>query len=284
MKVSLCGAGLGGERLSFLDFANLASSTGFDGFDCGPEGALDAITTFGLEDIRTKLASLGVVPAVFGLDVEWRYSDDAFASSIIGFEARVQAMTSLGCSRCCTWIPPSSSELSDAWYVRTVDRLKRIINILDRYGVRLGLEFVGPHHLRAGGLNAMGAYPTIWNLQQTLSLISDIGCPSVGLLIDTYHLDTTGTDVSVLNTLGDGLIVHAHINDAPLTTTMETARDGERVLPGTGRLPLQDFVTALEQLRYSGYICCEVLSATPLGYNARVSANNIRQSLRQFRL
>ena len=43
MRVSLCGAGLGAARLSFFDFAELASTTEFDGFDFGAQGALDAI-------------------------------------------------------------------------------------------------------------------------------------------------------------------------------------------------------------------------------------------------
>jgi sugar phosphate isomerase/epimerase len=156
------------------------------------------------------------------------------------------------------------------------------MDVLNAQGVRLGLEFVGPHHLRADGANAMGAFPTIWTLEQTLGLIDAIGPDGLGLLVDSYHLDTTSTDADALLPLGDALIVHAHINDAGSETTAETALDGNRVLPGAGRLPLQHYVDVLKAIGYSGFLCCEVLTPTPLGPTPTDAANNIRESLRKL--
>ena len=282
MRVSLCGAGLGAARLSFFDFAELASATGFDGFDFGAQGALDAINELGLEGVRQRLAELNVVPAVFGLDVEWRSSDEKFEEGMAGFAERVAAAVALGSERCCTWIPPSSDVTTDAWMARTIARFQKIMAVLNAHSVRLGLEFVGPHHLRAGGANAMGSQPTLWTLEQTLGLIAAIGPDGLGLLVDSYHLDTTSTDADALLPLGDALIVHAHINDAGSETTAETALDGNRVLPGAGRLPLQHYVDVLKAIGYSGFLCCEVLTPTPLGPTPTDAANNIRESLRRL--
>jgi sugar phosphate isomerase/epimerase len=154
--------------------------------------------------------------------------------------------------------------------------------VLNAHDVRLGLEFVGPHHLRAGGANAMGAFTTIWTLEQTLELISAIGPEGLGLLVDSYHLETTSTDADALIPLGDALVVHAHINDAGSDTTAETALDGNRVLPGAGRLPLQHYVDVLKAIGYSGFLCCEVLTPTPLGPTPMDAATNIRESLRKL--
>jgi sugar phosphate isomerase/epimerase len=187
MRVSLCGAGLGAARLSFFDFAELASATGFDGFDFGAQGALDAINELGLEGVQQRLTALNVVPAVFGLDVEWRGSDEKFDEGMIGFAERVAAAVAVGSDRCCTWIPPSSDVTTDEWTSRTVIRFQKIMDVLNANGVRLGLEFVGPHHLRAGGANAMGAFPTMWTLEQTLGLISAIG-PDGGQLSFGYDI------------------------------------------------------------------------------------------------
>jgi len=282
MRTSLCGAGLGAARLSFFDFAELASATGFDGFDFGAQGALDAINETGLAAVQTRLTELSVVPAVFGLDVEWRDSDEKFEEGILGFAERVAAAVAVGSDRCCTWIPPASDVTTDEWTVRTVSRLKRIMSVLNAHGVRLGLEFVGPHHLRAGGANAMGSRPTLWTLEQTLALIDAIGPKGLGLLVDSYHLDTTSTDADALLPLGDALIVHAHINDAGSDTTAETALDGNRVLPGAGRLPLQHYVDVLKAVGFSGFLCCEVLTPTPLGPTPAAAATNIRESLRKL--
>lgn len=282
MRVSLCGAGLGAARLSFFDFAELSSATGFDGFDFGAQGALDAINEIGLTGVKARLAELNVVPAVFGLDVEWRGSDEKFDEGMVGFADRVAAAVAVGSDRCCTWIPPASDVTTDEWTARTVSRFKRIMAVLNAHGVRLGLEFVGPHHLRAGGANAMGSQPTLWTLEQTLALIDAIGPEGLGLLVDSYHLDTTSTDADALLPLGDALVVHAHINDAGSDTTAETALDGNRVLPGAGRLPLQHYVDVLKAIGYSGFLCCEVLTPTPLGSTPMDAATNIRESLRKL--
>lgn len=282
MRVSLCGAGLGAAKLSFFDFAELASATEFDGFDFGAQGALDAINELGIAGVQQRLADLNVVPAVFGLDIEWRGSDEKFDEGMIGFAERVAAAVAVGSDRCCTWIPPSSDVTTAEWTVRTVSRLQKIMDVLNAHGVRLGLEFVGPHHLRAGGANAMGSFPTLWNLEQTLELINAIGPDGLGLLVDSYHLDTTSTDPGALLPLGDALIVHAHINDAGSETTAETALDGNRVLPGAGRLPLQHYVDVLKAIGYNGFLCCEVLTPTPLGETTTAAANNIRESLRML--
>ena len=282
MRVSLCGAGLGAARLSFFDFAELASETGFDGFDFGAQGALDAINELGIGGVKARLAQLNVVPAVFGLDVEWRGSDEKFDEGMVGFAERVAAAVAVGSDRCCTWIPPSSDVTTDEWTDRTVSRFQKIMDVLNANGVRLGLEFVGPHHLRAGGANAMGAFPTIWTLEQTLELINAIATDGLGLLVDSYHLDTTSTDAAALLPLGDALIVHAHINDAGSETTAETALDGNRVLPGAGRLALQHYVDVLKAIGYNGFLCCEVLTPTPLGETPTAAAINIRESLRML--
>jgi sugar phosphate isomerase/epimerase len=115
-----------------------------------------------------------------------------------------------------------------------------------------------------------------------LGLISAIGPDGLGLLVDSYHLDTTSTDAAALLPLGDALIVHAHINDAGSETTAETALDGNRVLPGAGRLPLQQYVDVLKAIEYSGFLCSEVLTPTPLGPTPTDAANNIRESLRRL--
>ena len=282
MRVSLCGAGLGAARLSFFDFAELASATEFDGFDFGAQGALDAINELGIAGVQQRLTELNVVPAVFGLDIEWRGSDEKFDEGMVGFAERVAAAVAVGSDRCCTWIPPASDVPTAEWTARTVIRFQKIMDVLNAHGVRLGLEFVGPHHLRAGGANAMGAFPTIWTLEQTLELINAIGPDGLGLLVDSYHLDTTSTDAAALLPLGDALIVHAHINDAGNESTAETALDGNRVLPGAGRLPLQHYVDVLKAIGYNGFLCCEVLTPTPLGETTTAAANNIRESLRML--
>ena len=57
-------------------------------------------------------------------------------------------------------------------------RLRTCAQILGAYGIRLGLEFVGPHHLRTAW-----KHPFIWTLDETLDWIDAIGEPQCRLAV-----------------------------------------------------------------------------------------------------
>ncbi len=285
MKVSLCGAGLGAGGLDFLGFVDLAARHGFDGVDFGVGGAQAAAESLGsLDALKARLAERGVAPATWGLDVEWRGDRETFEQGFAGFEQRAAFAGALGCERCCTWIPPASNRPKEQWMEETADRFREIARVLGRSGNRLGLEFVGPHHLRAGGANAMGTEPTVWTVDGTLELIARIGEPNVGFMVDSYHQYTSGATSADLVRLGDAKIVHAHINDAPAGAAPETAIDNQRVLPGDGVIDLPDYLAGLRAAGYRGYVACEVLAPQPVAGDPDTAAALIRERLRDLGL
>ena len=285
MKVSLCGAGIGAGALDFRGFAELASRHQFDGIDFGVGGAVAAADAIGgVDALREWMASIGVAPATYGLDVEWRRDQATFETGLDGFEGRVAFAAALGCGRCCTWMPPASDRPTAQWMEETSARFRSIARILGDHGARLGLEFVGPHHLRAGGANAMGSEPTLWTVDDTLALIERIGEPNVGFMVDSYHNYTTGATGDDLVRLGDARIVHAHINDAPPGSTPETAIDNRRVLPGDGVIDLAEYVEGLRRAGYTGYVACEVLAPEPVAPDPDSAAALVRSRLRNLGL
>jgi sugar phosphate isomerase/epimerase len=281
MQLSLCGAGLGAGQLSLLEFAELAARSGYAGIDFGISSAqrlADALG--GVGALCEKLRTLGVAPASFGLEVEWRRDDAAFQSGLETLAERAALAQQLGCTRCCTWMPSSTSDDSSLWRTRTVARFAEIGKVFADYGVRLGLEWVGPHHLRAGGENQMGPNPTVWTLPQTLELIAETGLGNIGLLVDSYHCYTTGITEAELAALTDSQIVHVHINDAPKGVGPAGAKDGQRVLPGTGEIDLVRFLNGLRRAGYSGSIACEILAPAPVAETPDEAAVLIRAALR----
>ena len=122
---------------------------------------------------------------------------------------------------------------------------------LRAHGVRLGLEFVGPHHLRGR------RYPFVWDIPQLLGLLDAIERDNVGVLLDSYHWYTTGQKMEELRLLSAERIVHVHINDA--REAPEAAHDQERLLPGEGAIDLRAFVAHLRAAGYSGSLSVEVL-------------------------
>ncbi|MBC8101984.1 MAG: sugar phosphate isomerase/epimerase [Cytophagales bacterium] len=229
MKLSLNSARLGTNGYSFTQFVDLAARHGFEGVDFGLGGAVrQAETEGGVEALREYARTKNVAPAVFGLEVEWRKDDAAFLNGIANLPAQAAFARALGVSRCTTWMPPAVNEDLEVWTERTTDRFREVGRIFADQGIRLGLEWVGPHHLRAGGANAMGTNPGLFTLSGTLDLIAKIGLPNIGLLVDSYHCFTTGIGEAEVAALTDAQIVHVHVNDAAPGTTAETARHPAR--------------------------------------------------------
>ena len=280
MKTSLNGASLGAGKLSFAEFVRLAARHGFDGVDFGIGGAQKMAGENGgsAQAVRDFLAEQGVAPAQFGLDVEWRKDEEAFAAGLAALGAKAALARALGTTRCCTWMPPAVNDDLGAWEAQTTRRFRQIARVLGDHGIRFGLEWVGPRHLREGS-GAMGARPWIHTLDGTLALVRQIGEPNVGLLVDSYHCYTTGVTEDALARLTDEQIVHVHINDAPRGIGPDDARDGERVLPGEGGIDLAGFLRGLRRAGYGGYVAAEVLAPQPLADDPDTAAARVRAAL-----
>ncbi len=285
MKLALNGAKLGADKLSFLEFVDLAARHGFAGVDMGLGGAQKAIEQLGSVDaLKAHFAEKQVAPATFGLDVDWRKDDDTFRTGISSLPEKAAFAQSIGLTRCCTWMLPATNDTPEEWIARTAQRFSEIATVFADYGIRFGLEWVGPHHLRAGGVNATGANNAVYSLPTTLALIEKIGKLNIGLLVDSYHCYTTGVTEADLAALTDAQIVHVHINDAPKGVGPEGARDGERVLPGAGEIDLAAFIRGLKASGYTGYIAVEVLSPNLIADDPETAAAKVRESLREVGL
>ena len=285
MKTSLNPARLGANGYSFKQFVDLASEHGFNGIDFGIGGAMRlAETEGGAEALKDYAASKNVAPAVFGLDVEWRKDDATFQEGLLKLPAQAAFAQALGSDRCTTWMPPSINDEFSVWTERTASRFREVAIIFADAGIRLGLEWVGPHHLRAGGANPMGKYDTVHDIPGTLDLIAQTGLDNLGLLVDSYHCYTTGAGEAEVAALTDAQIVHVHINDAPKGVGPGGAKDGERLLPGEGEIDLEGFLRGLKTAGYTGYIAAEILAPQDLAPNAEDAADKVRTSLRNLAL
>lgn len=251
MLRGLSGAGLG--RLDNEEqLIELAGKYGFQAVDIDARGLIERR---GLEQARQFLASNNIVIGSIGLPVEWRTTEEAFREGLKGLASAAEAAAALGCTSCCTYILPSTDLKAAHFMALATRRLRTCAQILGAYGIRLGLEFVGPHHLRARWAN-----PFIWTLQETLDWIDAIGESNVGLLFDAYHWYTNELGTADIESLRPEQIVHVHLNDAP-NVPVEEALDNGRVYPGEGVIELAGFLRSLNKIGYKGAIVQEILSA-----------------------
>ncbi|MBU7592236.1 sugar phosphate isomerase/epimerase family protein [Metabacillus halosaccharovorans] len=250
MLRGLTKAGLG----SFADekqFIELASKYSFQSVDLDAKNLIEVYGLIGAKEIlQVNNIQLGAI----GLPVEWRSSHEEFSKDLVNLASAAKAAQELGCTRCCTYILPSTDLKSAQFMSLAVKRLRICAEILGSYDVRLGLEYVGPHHLRNTWKN-----PFIWTQEETLQLIDAVGLPNVGLLLDSYHWYTTGLSSEDLANLNEQQIVHVHINDAE-NLPVEELKDNDRLYTGEGVIDLPLFLKSIKKTGYSGPISQEVLT------------------------
>lgn len=251
MLRGLSSAGLGALE-STEQLIQLAGTYGFDVVDIEAESL---IQQYGVDKSRELLTQNGVGIGSIGLPVEWRSTEELFVQGIHKLAKAAEAASTLGCYNCCTYILPSTDMKAAAFMTTAIRRLRICAQILGAYGIRLGLEFVGPHHLRTNWAN-----PFIWTMEETLALIEAIDERNVGLLFDSYHWYTNEMTVADIKSLKSEQIVHVHINDAHNVPVSE-ALDNGRLYPGEGVIDLAGFLQGLQAIGYQGSVCQEVLTA-----------------------
>ncbi|WP_274651389.1 sugar phosphate isomerase/epimerase family protein [Paenibacillus humicola] len=250
MLKGLSRAGLG-DIGSDERFIELAGQYGFDAVDIDARGLIERN---GVEGAKELLQRSNVVIGSIGLSVEWRQSESVFLDGLPKLTEAAAAAAALGCTACCTYILPSTDHKPAAFMAQATKRMRIAAEILGAYGIRLGLEFVGPHHLRTAWKN-----PFIWTMEETLDWADAIGRPNVGLLFDVYHWYTNEGTLDDIRALKPEQIVHVHINDAP-DVKIEDALDNGRLYPGEGVIDLAGALGALQSIGYKGVVAQEILS------------------------
>lgn len=254
MIKGLTRAGLGGQIGSLENFVELAAKYGFGAVDVGGGELREWADKVGLDAARAVLRERQVAIGAIGLPVEWRAGEEKFREGLAQLVRDAEIAAQFGVTACNTYILPSTDEKAAPFMAAATRRMRVCAEILGAYGIRLGLEFVGPHHLRTRWAN-----PFIWTIEETLDWIDAIGKPNVGLLFDAYHWYTTEAGEADILKLRPDQLVHVHINDAKPVPVAE-ALDNDRLYPGEGVIDLGTFLRALDAIGYRGVVAQEILT------------------------
>ena len=122
---------------------------------------------------------------------------------------------------------------SDRDVSRTFDQFAKIAAMADALGIETTIE-IGP-----------GPVP---NLRSGLAALRHVGSRNFRLLIDTMHFVRSGSGAGDIAALDPNLIGYVQLCDVPLVSRHSTYMEEalyERMVPGTGELPLLDILAAL---------------------------------------
>ena len=93
---------------------------------------------------------------------------------------------------------------------------------------------------------------TVRDLPTAIAAVRHVGRPDFRLLIDTMHFTRSGAKPADLAALDPDMIGYVQLSDAPLKPRFETYMQEamtERMVPGTGELPLRDILAAVPRDR-----------------------------------
>ncbi len=121
---------------------------------------------------------------------------------------------------------------------RLVEALRPVADHAERHDVRLALE-------------PLNRYETslINTLEQAMDVVSGVGSPALGVLLDTFHMNIEEKDPAAATGLAAGHIAHVQ------------ACGTDRGTPGADRFEWDRFAKALADSAYGGPICIESFTA-----------------------
>ncbi len=243
-------------RVPWPQFPELAAKTGFPGCDI----MLSPGMTAGAGATRDLFTRLKLKPGAIDFPVEFRKDEGTFQAGLAKLPESAKFAADVHCPRMVTYILPSSDTPKPELRALYVKRFTASAQVLAKYNVRLGLEFLGPLHFRHAQ-----PHEFIWRMNEMLELAKECG-PNVGLLLDSWHWHHAGATTQDIAAAGRDRIVHVHFNDAP-DLPPDRIRDDQRLLPGEGVINLVGFLQALKQIGYRDALSVEVFGrmdkATP---------------------
>ncbi len=253
MYKGLSPGAIGVSAATLEDRLDAAKIGGFGGVEINPSEIADLVERHGSSAVAAQFTDAGLLPAGFGLPVEWRGTQEAWEEGLNNLPRLAAAAAAIGATRTMTWIMPCSDERQfEENREFHVTRFTPVAKILSDHGIALGLEFIGPKTLRD-----TQKFPFIHTMGEMLAMGREIG-PNVGLLLDSYHWYTSHGSLDDLRALTPEQVVVVHVNDAPAGVAVDEQQDGVRDLPGaTGVIDIAGFLQSLQAIGYDGPVTPE---------------------------
>ena len=245
-----------GISASQSEAIELAARHGFE--SVGADGGyLASITDDQAAEVRSLLGSKGLRFGAAGLPLEFRRDEERFRETLKPLPKFAAGLQRAGVGRVGTWITPCDDHLTYMQNFRQHTlRLREGAKVLKDYGIRFGLEYVGPKTSWASR-----RYPFIHTMAEMKDLIAEINAGNVGLILDSWHWWHAGESAADVLSLAATEVIAVDLNDAPAGIPKDQQVDGRRELPcATGVINVGAFLNALNQIGYDGPVRAEPFS------------------------
>ncbi len=200
----------------------------------------------------------GLPVACVGVELGWMYADGAERRRLLdAFAESCRWAAALGCR---TVMSPVDRGAGD--FRRAVASVREVGDLAAGQGVTLALEF--------------NSQVEQWNRLEALrELLAAADHPHVRLLLDSYHLERSGTPPAALAGVALEEIGYVQYSDVP-RQGLEPGKATDRLPPGQGSVPFPEFFAVLARKGYTGYASYE--APNPAAW-ARPPAEVAREAL-----
>jgi sugar phosphate isomerase/epimerase len=152
---------------------------------------------------------------------------------------------------------------------RAVESLQRAAETAKSFDIRLGIEFLAAARL-------LNTFPTAWTLVQRAAH------PTIGLILDTYHLyagRSKSEDLDLLQADPTRLFF-VHVSDVSSTIPRDLWTVSDRALPGPNSIPNCTLLNRVKSLGYDSDVSLELFSPT---FEAAWEADPIATARRAYK-
>ena len=231
-------------------FLNVIAKAGFKGVELRRDETFEYLKDYTVQKLKELLEKNNLECITFNaIELFSLCPHDEFKRILEYTERLMKIGNQIGCDMIIT--VPSFLEdpnINDSKIVsQTVDRLKILANLAEKYDFKLGFEPLG--------------FPncSIRKLEMALKIIEHQDLPEMGLVIDTFHYFVGDHSVEELENIELEKLWLIHINDA-IEKPFNELQDSHRVLPCQGFFNLEMFVNKLKEIGYGKWISLELFN------------------------
>ena len=188
-----------------------------------------------LELVRASGLPIAAVGATFG----WMYAGGDEQERLLGrLDDAARWAAALGCRTIMSPVDFTSGDTR-----RAADSVRRAGDVAARHGVRLALEL-------------QSQAPQFNTLARTREVVALADHPSVGLLLDTYHIERSRGGLADYEDVAPDEIAYFQYSDVA-ASGLEPGKTVDRLLPGQGVVPFRKIFALLAAKGYDGYLSLE---------------------------
>ncbi|HPD14517.1 MAG TPA: sugar phosphate isomerase/epimerase [Planctomycetota bacterium] len=198
-----------------------------------------------LEDLRKLLADLGLeVPNVIGIWNSMPVDEEEKTKRYEQLKPQLAQAAKVGAKHIAAVPGPDRPDLDVRWAAK---RYRELLALGKEFGITVAIEFLGP----IKGVHTLG---------QAAAIAIEADSPDARIVPDSFHLYRGGSSFAGVRYLAGAIYAVWHINDVPKEPEQFQLRDGDRILPGDGILPLPQLLRDLWASGFRGPLSVELFN------------------------